>query len=48
MIFKYKDVSENFYINLSGKIGIFIPRSREEMQEELRLVFEATDNIPKE
>ena len=48
MIFKYKDVSENFYINLSGKIGIFIPRTRDEIQEELRLVFDASDNIPKE
>jgi hypothetical protein len=35
IVTKHKDNSDEFYITLSGKIGVFIPRVRQKIDDEL-------------
>lgn len=36
---KHKDNSDEFYITLSGKIGVFVPRARESIDEEIDSIY---------
>lgn len=38
VVFKHKDTSDHFYIILKGTVGIYIPRIRKKIEEELDLV----------
>ena len=38
LLMKHRDQAENFYINLSGKIGIFVEKTAEDYKNDLMAI----------